>query len=188
MLIEKAMKSALELSYHSQMFDKFDFLNITISKENCFSECFFTECIFENVTIHKKAFQDVSFYNCIFNNCMGISDGEPCNGASFYGCKEIGNTIITDLMITQIEEPEDEVENYFFEKIVLRNIFPKGRPNMATKRSVRTLFGGVRSDQKRFIPEAIDNIVRMGFLTIDGQYAFVARDKMADISKFLGEE
>ena len=188
LLIEKAMKSALELSYHSQMFDKFDFLNITISKENCFSECFFTECIFENVTIHKKAFQDVSFYNCIFNNCMGISDGEPCNGASFYGCKEIGNTIITDLMITQIEEPEDEVENYFFEKIVLRNIFPKGRPNMATKRSVRTLFGGVRSDQKRFIPEAIDNIVRMGFLTIDGQYAFVARDKMADISKFLGEE
>lgn len=188
LIIEKAMRTKLEQSYHDQTFDKMDFFNISISKQDCFSECFFNECSFENVIIHKSSLQGVSFYNCRFYNCTSIFDGDAFHGAYFYGCDEIGTSIKNNLAIAQIEEPQEDIENYFFEKIVLRNIFPKGRPNMATKRSVRTLFGGVRPDQKRFIPGAIDNIVRMGFLTIDGKYAFVARDKMADISKFLGEE
>lgn len=187
-LIEKNLKAKISEKYEGHTFDKIDFSNLTIDEDGCFKGCIFNECRFENVTIHKKALSQVSFTGCAFANCTAVSDGNGDSGAWFFGNEELGCSIVPNLEITkQKETKSDDNDDFRFEKEVLRNIFPKGRPNAAIKRPIRTLFRGIRPDQKRHVPDAIKSLEKMGFISIEDHYAYIARDRMADITTFLGD-
>ncbi len=189
LLVEKTMKTSLEGSYRGQTFDKMDFASLIIEKKDCFIECVFNECTFEDLTIHKKALSRVSFTACSFINCTVIEDGDDENGAWFFGISEIGENVETLLAFT----PPTQIlptngESYPYEKIVLRNIAPKGRPNVAIKRPIRTLYRGVRPDQKRHIPDAIESLKKRGFITFDEKNAYINRERLAEINEFMGDE
>jgi uncharacterized protein YjbI with pentapeptide repeats len=189
-LIEKNLKSKITEKYEWYTFDKLDFSNLTIDEKKCFNGCVFNECRFENVVLHKRAFSQVSFTGCSFTSCTAVSDGNGDTGAWFFGNEEFRCSIESHLQISKQKEAPLEIneDSFFeFEKEVLRNIFPKGRPNAAIKRPVRTLFRGIRPDQKRYVPSAIKSLEKMGFITIEDNYAYVAKDRMAEITSFLGD-
>ena len=189
LIAEKNLRSNIENVYEGQTFDGIDFNGLVIEHDTIFRDCVFNECTFENVTIYKKALVNVSFTACVFKNCFGVEDGVAESGAWFFGCNDYEANVIKSLKFNgPTPQPAVDVDEFLFEKEVLRNICPKGRPNVAIKRPIRTLFQGIRPDKKAYVPSAIANIVRLGFINIKGRYAYIVKEKMADINKFLGDK
>lgn len=142
----------------------------------------FFGCFFENVTFDRDVFEQVNFIDCSFKDCEVQDENEsyPC---WFIGCEDYGSDFIDRFNSKREDEPVDDETN--LELDVLRQFWPIGRPNALMKISYKTLTRGFDEHSKRYLPRAIDSLVKRGLIYIRQSMAYLNREKMYEIRKFL---
>ncbi len=129
------------------------------------SNSVFNNCIFHNINFNTSDFNQASFINCTFYNCILTY----MNGSDFIfsGCKDNNGMLAnwdSEIMNNYIEENEIMDEILVYKRHVLERFWPAGRERFATNRVITTLKMGISPNQFPKIDEAIDALIRDGFI------------------------
>jgi hypothetical protein len=171
-------------------FDTLTVSNVSFPPDTTFVNCTFSHCVFHNVDFHVDAFKSVGFLNCTFYNCRATtssSSSSDATGCWALGCQEYSGSVIAafqaspSVSVRREIDPHDE-----YEKNILRQFWPIGRPHAQRHRAVRTLFLGFAPSAHTEVHRAIDSLRRQGLITINGEQAILDTEKMATIRELLG--
>lgn len=162
----------------SMFFDSFDFSKQFSINAGIFSDCVFKKCYFAgNIS-------ESQFFNCRFFDCEYKYNNEFMNESSrnyFHSCE--GLPQIEDS--TSEEASFDEKTNSF-EKRLLEQYWPSGKPKAEIRKLPKTLFKGFNSNEFKEVEKAIKNLKKNNFIKWSNKSYELNMEKITEIREKLG--
>jgi len=183
LLADICLTSTLTRDYEGQYWDGIYFdSSFVINGEYSFKNCIFSGCTFNKTIICTEGFLSCQFYNCQFFD-LRISHGETTNcELVFAGCS--GHEEFAS--VAQRQQTE-EIETVNYQRMVLEQFWKPGYDLAEPRKAPRTLFKGISQSDKKYISEAIKELVNKGIL-VQGVYSSLelSFDKIGEIRKICG--
>ncbi len=151
----------------------------------CFFEnCTFTDSSFRDTCFDRSVFKDVTFLNCTFSNCKLVNWQKAEGSVWILSGNDFGNGFIANM--TKVISATRIDDSFDYEKSILEQFWLPGRDNYIQRRKIRTLYKGFPVHKKPLLAEAIDSLVKKGWIAIERDVALLRSEEIGSIKKKLG--
>lgn len=155
--------------------------------QHYFYNCIFSSCTFEKNVVENILFEGCHFINCIFYDIEIVEVGTIEEESLFISCTghERLNKILQDTMSAKHKQENIKNEKYY-EKLVLEQFWMKGSKRADPRKTYRTLFKGIKQQEKTNVLMAIEALINrqvLRRLTYCIEFNF---SKINEIKEILG--
>lgn len=166
--------------YNNAYFERLVFKSKTeLTQQGTFIDCIFTDCTFRKCKIRPSAFLGCQFLNCTFYNVDIIDEASEC-GLMFFSCR--GHEVFEEKAKTQLEIVDNSIN---YEKVVLEQFWRPGAEWADSHRGYQTLFRGVSNEERQFISDAVEALLRRRILIKGKKAISLNRDMLEEIMTIL---
>lgn len=150
-----------------------------------FSNCIFVSCIFDNSRLRSSLFNGCQFISCTFYDVLVDDEGKVKEESAFISCK--GHEKLEDATKNKFSSRMETVkDSEYYEKLVLEQYWMIGSKNAARRRTYRTLFKGVKEQDKQEISSAIQRLITRDILRNLTYCIELNFSKLEEIKAILG--
>lgn len=143
-----------------------------------FTDCTFDMCTFDGCKIQAEVFVDCKFVNCQFYSVS--VEGVPNQNLIFMGCN--GYEKLTSPHVSvEVDENID-----YYEKLVLEQFWKRGSDRAEMRRTYTALFRGTKSNEQIYVQNAINSLLKRGFICELNVCYELNTAHMGEISHILG--
>lgn len=155
--------------------------------QHYFYNCIFSSCTFEKNEIENVLFEGCHFINCIFYDLKVADVGAVEEESLFISCTghEELNTVLHNTLSTQLRKEDNKDEKYY-EKLVLEQYWMKGSNLAEPRKTYRTLFKGIKQQEKANVLIAIEALINRKVLRRLTYCMELNFSKMTEIKEILG--
>lgn len=149
----------------------------------------FMQCSFTGVTFNGQQMVNVGFSGCVFKSCLVEGVLRETHAWFAMDCSEFDGAVM--VAVQQPLDPPQEPQAVMvaapdFERTVLEQFWPPGRPNAHSARQVRTLYQGIATQERGDVARAIDRLKTAGLISVTDKLAVLDFGRMAEIRAKLG--
>lgn len=147
----------------------------------------FIRCSFTRVVFHADRMSNVGFVGCSFHSCEVRGQLDATRAWFDRDCVEFGGAVII-LPAAPLPAPArgGAVAGPDYERVVLEQFWPPGRPHARQVLQVRTLYQGTASQERSDVAKAIDALRVVGLLSVADRLATLDFSRMAEVREKLG--
>lgn len=181
-LVQK-MKHDFVDEYISDMIFESTFVMIT---QHYFYNCIFSSCTFERNNIESNLFEGCHFIDCTFYDVKVNVTSEVEEESTFISCS--GHEILQEVITasTMKKGVEAEKDERYYERLVLEQYWMIGSNSAEPRKTYRTLFKGVKTQEKANVLRAIEELISRDVLRRLNYCIEINFSKLAEIREILG--
>lgn len=180
--------------YTASTFEQLSIDGSRFGENQYFADCVFVNCMFTSVAFVLDGFRNATFVNCQFYQCFVDNTVSISHAAKIYvvGCISNPMTFLDDFGAVGASSDQDAImagdETKRYERRVMEQFWPRGRPHFTNRKALRTLYRGIASDEHPKVTAAIDSLRKKGLLTFVGDVAEINTEHLQEIQTLLHRE
>ncbi len=155
--------------------------------QHYFYNCIFSSCTFEKSIVENNLFEGCHFINCVFYDIDVIEVGTIEEESLFISCTghERLNDVLKNTMRKKLKQENVKNERYY-EKLVLEQFWMKGSNQAEPRKTYRTLFKGIKQQEKANVLMAIEALINRKVLKRLTYCIEINFSKLNEIKSILG--